>query len=353
MTTSGWARRSRPTWRWPSRASAPEIEEFAARYPELERRRAGGPRGARAGPRLARDRLGPRLGVGPGIGAGSSHRVGPPDRRLSGGPRAGSRRYGDGLRGRARGPGPPGGAQGAGHARRARFIGAAAVLERSPHRGRAAPYAHRTGLRCRPGRRPLLLRHAADRRERAGLGRAPSPPEPAGRARRRRGPGQRSVRWCQIPRGRSGTSSINSRTGTPLDPRVFGMASGGTRRDNGQRSMASTAAATLIPSFAGVAARVQQRRRCSQRSSAIRRRRGVTAAGTLVSMLSGVSSDLAVVGDRVGFSGRAGRDRSGAARGVMTSRFRLIRRADRPIFAGSPRWVCSRPMRWRTRIIRA
>ncbi len=157
---------------------APEIEEFAARYPDLK----DDVRAALEGLELVHGLLGSAScyrGSGHGSRPRARHRVGPADRRLSRGPRAGTRRHGDGLRGRARGTGPSGGAQGAGHPRRARLIGPAAVPERSPHRGRAAPYAHRAGLRRRPGRRPVLLRHAADRRERTGSGRASSPPEPA------------------------------------------------------------------------------------------------------------------------------------------------------------------------------
>ncbi len=53
-----------------------------------------------------------------------------------------------------------------------------AVPERGSHRRRAAPHAHRAGLRRRPGRRALLLRHAADRGQRAGPGDPPPPPHP-------------------------------------------------------------------------------------------------------------------------------------------------------------------------------
>ena len=83
---------------------APEIEEFAARYPRFERRRARGPRGARARAWLAGARIG-WFGVGPWIRLRSAHRIGAADRRLSRGPRAGAWWYGNGLRGGARGAG--------------------------------------------------------------------------------------------------------------------------------------------------------------------------------------------------------------------------------------------------------
>ena len=294
----------------------------------------------------------PGSGSGRGVGVGSSHRIGPPDRRLSRGPRAGSRRHGDGLRGRARGPGPPGGAQGAGHPRRARLVGAAAVLERGPHRGRAAPHAHRAGFRRRPGRRPVLLRHAADRRERAGLGRAPSPPQPAA-----------ACRWAAADRpavavlasddrhSGSGTSSINSRLGQ-LWVRVssgwLSAAAPAHRPGLGRHwprvgpfapvspaTSGSTAASRRLPalgdSTASWSSRQPARLACRHR-----------AAG----------DDAASSRDHAGVSGSARRDRAGLHAGATTSRRRSIRRADRPIFAGSPRSACRRPMPWRMRTSR-
>ena len=68
----------------------------------------------------------------------------------------------------------------------------------------------------------------------------------------------------------------------------------------------------------------------------------------------GVTSDLAssaIVSDS---HGELSRDRSGQRGGATTSRVAVsIRRGDRLIFAGSPRWACRRPMRWRMRTTRA
>ncbi len=174
----------------------PAIEEFAARYPDLK----DDVHAALEGLELVHGLLGLGSAAGSGSGHGSAA-----DRRIESGQRiagyrvvrrAGSRRDGYGLRSGAHGAGPAGRAQGAGRPRRARFLGAAAVPQRGPHGRRAASHPHRAGFRRRPGRRPVLLRHAADRGERSGPRGAPSPPHPAARLRRRRQrSGTNSGRW--------------------------------------------------------------------------------------------------------------------------------------------------------------
>ena len=148
--------------------------------------------------------------------------VGPPDRRLPGRARAGPGRHGDGLRGGARRARPSGGAEGPGHARGAGLLGAAAVPERGQDRRRAAPHAHRAGLRRRPGRRALLLRHAADRGERAGPRDPPPAPQPAavGAGRARLGP---SIVRRRRPRG-AGHVVVQLPVRPDLAPRLAGLA---------------------------------------------------------------------------------------------------------------------------------
>ncbi len=191
------------------RDQAPDLEEFLARHDDLK----DDLRAALEGLELVHGLVG-RGGSsssGPSRGAGRPMAgVGPPDRRLPGRPRAGPRRDGDGLRGGPRRARPPGGAEGPGDARGARLLGAAAVPQRGQDGRRAAPHAHRAGLRRRPGRRAVLLRHAADRGERAGPGDPPPPPD-AGR--RRRGPAGTTSSSRRAARAAPGSSSFSSRFG--------------------------------------------------------------------------------------------------------------------------------------------
>ncbi len=191
------------------RDQAPDLEEFLARHEDMK----DDLRAALEGLELVHGLVGRAAARRPRArGAARARRVagvGPPDRRLPGRPRAGPRRHGDGLRGGARRARPPGGAEGAGHARGARLLGAAAVPQRGQDGRRAAPHPHRAGLRRRPGRRPVLLRHAADRGERAGPGDPPPAAHPGGRV----GPGRVVVLPGRAAAADAGSSSFSSRFG--------------------------------------------------------------------------------------------------------------------------------------------
>ena len=100
-------------------------------------------------------------------------------------------------------------------------------LERGPHSGRAAPHPHRAGLRRRPGRRAVLLRHAADRGERARPRAQASPPHAPGapRAAERRFPARGLPSF--LASGRAGARSIRSRLGRSVGPVLGELAAGG------------------------------------------------------------------------------------------------------------------------------
>ena len=122
--------------------------------------------------------------------------------RLHPAPRARPRRHGHRLRSRARVAQEPGGAQGHAPAVPCRPGLPAAVSDRGPLGGEAAPHQHRAGLRLRRAGRRLLLRDAMHRRRRPGAGarRRPPPPgrgQPRHRGRdRRRGTGDGDRRGC-------------------------------------------------------------------------------------------------------------------------------------------------------------
>ena len=73
MTTSEWARRSRPTWRWPSRARAPRSTSSPPVIPSLKE----DVRSALEGLELVHGLLGlgSAQGSGPGRGSGLDHRI--------------------------------------------------------------------------------------------------------------------------------------------------------------------------------------------------------------------------------------------------------------------------------------
>ena len=232
---------------------APDLEEFIARYDDLK----DDLRAAMEGLELVHGLVGragsPSSGVVPRLGIGPMAGVGPSDRRLPGRERAGPGWDGDGLRGGARRAGPAGGAESPGHARGPGLLGALTVPQRGPDRRRAASHAHRAGLRRRPGRRAVLLRHAADRGERAGSGDPAPPPRPAVG---RRGQWNRPVRHAVVGRGRPcgpGLFVVQLPIRPALDPDVRGIA--GTAAPESARDPARPGARLEPPGCAVVAGR--------------------------------------------------------------------------------------------------
>ena len=207
-------------------------EEFLERHRRGER--PAHRRVRRAVPRVGR--RDPRGVPGPGRdGAAQARAPRRPDRPWSGlpgrigraGPRAASRAagrlphpprdrrggHGGRLRGRARVAQEPRGAEGHAPAVPRRPDLPAAVPDRGPLGGAAAPHQHRAGLRLRRARRHLLLRHAVHRRGRPGPGARGRPPPP--RRGRRREPGRR--RAGRRPADRAGRRSGLGRRPRPAD----------------------------------------------------------------------------------------------------------------------------------------